>query len=127
MVNKHPLAINKAIDMAVPPRSAAANARLVLPSSEKRLSLLGSLGWAGAAPKPHAPSSDANPAIERLSEVVPWSVLVWFRRQRAMKIWVCDAHDFCLAAVGGPLCARAVGPRAAVAPVALHLKVDEST
>ena len=44
-----------------------------------------------------------------------------------MKIWVCDAHDFCLAAVGGPLCARAVGPRAAVAPVALHLKVDEST
>ena len=38
------------------------------------------LGWAGAAPKPHAASSDPDTAIELLSEVVTWSVLVWFGR-----------------------------------------------
>ena len=94
MVNKHPLAINKAIDMAVPPRSAAANARLVLPSSERRLSLLGSLEWADAAPKPHAASSDTDTAIELLGDVVTWSVLVWLGRRRGLKNWVCDSLDF---------------------------------
>ena len=82
---KHPLATNEARGGALPPRSAAASGRLVLPAPDGRLSHLGSLGWAGAAPKPHAASSDANPAIELLSEVVTWSVLVWFGRQRVMK------------------------------------------
>ena len=49
------------------------------------------MSWvAGAAPKPHAGSSDGDTAIELLSEVVTWSVLVWFARQRGMKNWVCD-------------------------------------
>ena len=93
-VKKHPVATNEASDGALPPRSTAASGRLVLPASDRRLSLLGSLGWAGAAPKSHAASSDANPAIELLSEVVTWSVLVWFGRKRAMKNWVSDGPDF---------------------------------
>ena len=48
------------------------------------------LGWAGAAPKPHAASSNADTAIELLNEVVTRSVLVWFEKQREMKNWVCD-------------------------------------
>ena len=40
---------------------------------------------AGAAPKPHAGSSDADTEIDLLSEVVTWSVLVWFARQRGME------------------------------------------
>ena len=94
-VKKHPLVTNEASNGALPPRSAAASGRLVLPASDRRLSPLGSLGWAGAAPKPHAVSSDAGTAIEFLSEVVTWSVLVWFGRQRGMKSWVCDGLDFC--------------------------------
>ena len=43
-----------------------------------------------SAPKPHAGSSDGDTAIELLCEVVTWSVLVWFARQRGMKNWVCD-------------------------------------
>ena len=74
------MATNEASDGARPPRRAAASGRFVLPALDRRLSLLGSLGWAGAARKPHAASSDANPAIELLSEVVTWSVLVWFGR-----------------------------------------------
>ena len=93
-VKNHPLVTNEASDGALPSRSAAASGRLVLPASDKRLSLLGSLGWAGTASKPYAASSDANPAIELLSEVVTWSVLVWFGRNRAMKNWVCDGLEF---------------------------------
>ena len=97
---------NEASDGARPPWSAAASGRLVSPALDRRLSLLGSLGWAGAAPKPHAASSDADTAIELLSEVVTWSVLVWFGRQRGMKSCVCNGLDPFLGAVGGLLCAR---------------------
>ena len=84
-VKKHPLAITEPSEGARPPRSAAASGRLVLSAPATRLLLLGSLGWAGAAPKHHAASSDGGTAIELLSEVVTWSVLVWFGRQRVMK------------------------------------------
>ena len=95
-VNKHPLATNEASDRALPPRSAAASGRLVLPASDRRLSLLGCLGWAGGAPETHAASGDVDTAIVLLSEVVAWSVLVWLGRQRGMKNWVCDGLDFFL-------------------------------
>ena len=49
------------------------------------------MSWvAGAAPKPHAGSSDRDTAIDFLRDVVTWSVFVWFARQRGMKNWVCD-------------------------------------
>ena len=88
------MATNEASDEALPPRSAAASGRLILPASDRRLSLLASLGWAGAAPKPQAASSDADTAIELICEVVTWSVLVLFGRQIGMKNWVCDGLDF---------------------------------
>ena len=93
-VKNHPLATDEASDGALPPRSAAASGRLVLPALDRRLSLLGPLGWAGAAPKPHAVSNDADTAIKLLSEVVTWSVLVWFERQRGVKKWVYEGLDF---------------------------------
>ena len=96
---------NEASDGARPSRSAAASGKLFRPAPD-RLLLLESLGWAGAAPKPHAASSDGGAAIELLSGVVTWSVLVWFGRQRGMKSWVCDGLDFVLGAVGSLLCAR---------------------
>ena len=49
---------------------------------------LGMSRMAGAAPKPHAGSTDGDTAIELLSEVVTWSVLVWLARKRWMKNWV---------------------------------------
>ena len=68
-VKKHPSsATNEASDGARPPRSAAASGRLVLPAPARRLSLLGSLGWAGANPKLHAGSSDGDTAIEVLAK-----------------------------------------------------------
>ena len=88
------MATNEGSDGTLPPQSAAASDRLALPASDRRLSLLESLGWTGAAPKPHAASVDADTAIELLSEVVIWSVLVWFGRQKGMKNWVCDGLDF---------------------------------
>ena len=69
---KHLLGTNEA-------SGGAASGRVVLPAPARRLSLLGCLGWAGAAPVPHAgsdgapvphASSDWDTAIERLSEVV---------------------------------------------------------
>ena len=51
---------------------------------------LGPSWVAGAGPQPHAGSSDEDTAIERPSEVVTWSVLVWFARRRGMKNWVWD-------------------------------------
>ena len=62
----------------------------LLPAQARRISLLGSLGWAGAAPKPHTGSSDGDTAVERLSEVVTWLMLAWFGRQTGMKKWECD-------------------------------------
>ena len=87
---------------------------------------MGSLGWAGADSKPHTASIDEDPAIELLSEVVTWSVLVWFGRQRGMKNWVCDGLDFFEAPCAIYSVLGAVGPRAAAAPVALPLEVDGS-
>ena len=55
---------------SVLPGSAAATGRLFWPAPARRLSLLVSLGWAGAAPKPHAGSSDGDTGIELLCEVV---------------------------------------------------------
>ena len=52
--------------------------------------VLGTSWGPGAAPKPHAGSSDRDTAIELLREVVTWSVLVWFARRRGRKNWVCD-------------------------------------
>ena len=92
--NETPAGNNEASDEALPTRSAAASGRLVLPASDRRLSLLGCLRWVSAAPKPHAASSDPDTSIELLSEVVTWSVLVWFGRQTGMKNWVCDGLDF---------------------------------
>ena len=91
---KNPLATKEASDGAFPPRSAAASGRFVLPASDRRLSLLGCLGWAGVAPKPHAASNDADTAIKLLSEVVTRSVLMWIGRRRGMKNWVYDGLDF---------------------------------
>ena len=67
---------------------------------------MASLGWAGAAPKPQAASSDADTAIELICEVVTWSVLVLFGRQIGMKNWVCDGLEFFVGAVGVLLYAR---------------------
>ena len=91
-VNKHSSATNEASDGTCPLRSAADSSRLVFPAPGRRLSPLGSLGWAGAAQKPHAASSDGDTAIELPSEVVTLSVLVWFGRQRGMKGWVYAGH-----------------------------------
>ena len=125
-VKKHPLATNEASDGAHAPRSAAASGKLVVPASDRRLSLLGCLGWAGAALKPHAASSDPDTAIEVLSEVVTSSVLVWFGRQSGMKSWVCDGLDFFKAPWAVYSVLGAAGPRAADAPVAVPLEIDGS-
>ena len=87
---------------------------------------MGSIGRAGA-PKPHAASSDGDTAIELLSKVVTWSVLVWFGRQRGMKNWVCDGLGFFFEAPWAVYSVLgAVGPRAAATPVALPLEIDGS-
>ena len=93
-VKQHPWATNEASNGARPPRSAAASVRLVSPAPDKRLSISESLGWAGAAPKPRAASSGGDTAIELLSDVVTWSVLEWFGRQRGTDNWVYDGLDF---------------------------------
>ena len=49
------------------------------------------MSWvADAALQRHAGSSDGDTAIELLSEVVTWSMLVWFARQGGRKRWVRD-------------------------------------
>ena len=58
--------------------------QIVFAGTVRKLSLLGSLGWAGAAPKPHAGSSD-DTVIELLSEIMTWLELVWLGRQRGME------------------------------------------
>ena len=67
---------------------------------------LGRSWVAGAAPKLHAGSSVGDTAIELLSEVVTWSVLVWFARQRGVKTWTCDGPCNFRGAADGLLCAR---------------------
>ena len=79
------------------------------------------LGVAGTAPKPHTCSSDGDTAIALMSEVVTWSLLVLFTRQRGMKNWVCDGLVFFEAPRIVDSVLRAVGARAAAAPVALSL------
>ena len=84
---------------------------------------MGYLGWAGAAPKPRAGSSDGDATIDRLSELVTWLMLVWFGGQRGMQNWVCDGPDVFSGAANGLGCvilrSMAYGGRAATAPVAL--------
>ena len=81
------------------------------------------MSWVvGAAPKPRAGSSDGDTAIERLCEVVIWSVCVWFARQGGMKNWVCDGLvSFFIAPRMVYSVLGSVGPRAAAALVALSL------
>ena len=81
-IKKHPLAVGNQRGERRPPRSAAAGGRLVLPAPDRRLSLLGSIWWAGAVAKHHAASSDRDTSNELLSEAIIWSVLVWFGGQR---------------------------------------------
>ena len=76
------------------------------PARPARLSLLGSLGWASADPKPHTGSSDGDTAIELVSEVVTGLVLVWFGRQRRTTNWVCDGFDFFRGAADGLGCTK---------------------
>ena len=62
---------------------------------------MGSLVWAGAAPKPPAGSSDGDTGIEVLSQVVTWLVLMWFREANRDKNRVCDALVFFFQAEDG--------------------------
>ena len=81
----HPFPTNETSDVKRPPRrNAAATGGLLLPAPTmlKRLSHLGTLVWADAAPKPYPGSSDGDTAIGILNEVVTCWVLVWFGRQR---------------------------------------------
>ena len=56
-------------------------------TSEEAIAL--GMSWLGStAPKPHEGSSDGDRTIDYLSEVVTWSVLVWFPRQRGIQL--CD-------------------------------------
>ena len=82
------------------------------------------MGW--RRPKAHAGSSDGDTAIELLSEVVTWSVLTWFERQRRMKNWACDGLVLFEAPWAAYSVLGAVGPWAAAAPVALPLEIDGS-
>ena len=62
---------------------------------------------AGEAPKPQASSSDGDTTIELPGEIVTWSVLVWYGRQRGMKKGLCDGPVFFLGArEGSTLCLR---------------------
>ena len=46
---------------------------------------LGTSWVAGAAPKPHADTSNGDTAIKLLTEAVTWSVLVWFARHEGWR------------------------------------------
>ena len=81
---------------------------------------MGSLGWAAAAPKPHAGNSNGDTAIEFLSEVATSLVLVWFGRQRATALIFFEAPKAVYSVLG------AVGPRAVAAPMALPFEIDGS-
>ena len=95
-----------------------------LPGPPKSLSLLGCRGWLA---QPRSPTQTA--AIELLSEVVTWSVLVWFARQRGMKSCVGDGLVFFFRWRGWSRCyysvLETVGPLAAAASVALPVRNGE--
>ena len=80
-VNKHPRATTEASDGPGPPRRAAVGGRLFLPTPPRRPPFSGRLGW---LVQPLSPTQAAetgihgDTAIKRMSEVVTWSVLVWF-------------------------------------------------
>ena len=74
-----------------------------------------------AAPKPHAGSSDGDTAIEHQGEVMTWSVLVWFTRQRGTKNWICDGLVTFRRAANGLLCARGHRTSRFSAPLVLSL------
>ena len=91
------------------PWSAAASGGLVLPAPARKPSVLGSLGWTGAAPEPHAACVDGGTAITYLGKVVTCLVLVRFGRQRGIKTRVCDGHDLSGCDLSGLLCPRPSG------------------
>ena len=62
-----PVGNHEASDRASTLRIAAASGRLVLPAPVRRLSLLGSLGWAGAAPKPYVRAQQRRVYSDRTS------------------------------------------------------------
>ena len=65
--------------------------RLIVPcGTDEEAIALGRSWEAGTALRPHAGSSDGDTAIEGLSEVVTWSVLVRGLRLKRMKNLVCD-------------------------------------
>ena len=76
---KHPMTSNETSDGKRPPRSAVATGGVFSPAPARRLSLLGCIGWAGAAPKPQGGSINGDVTTELLSEVVTWLVLVCVR------------------------------------------------
>ncbi|MEP5116183.1 MAG: hypothetical protein ABJQ90_10695 [Parasphingorhabdus sp.] len=52
------------------------------------------MSWvAGATPESHAGSGGGDATIELLSELITWSVLVWFARKEGMIIWVFDGLE----------------------------------
>ena len=76
------------------------------------------MSWVpGAAPKPHAGSSNGDVAINCLRGGVTWSVLAGFATQRGMKNWICDG--LVVEVVYSVLGTIGSGP--AAAPVALSL------
>ena len=64
---EHPLVANEANDGKRPPQSPTATDIYFLPAPARRLSLLGSVGWAGVAPKPLAGSINGDNS-DRTSE-----------------------------------------------------------
>ena len=106
----------------VPPGAGAdVSGRLFCAGTAEEAIALGTSWVAGAAPKPHAGNSDGDTAMDLVSEVVAWSVLVWFAGQREMKNWAGDGLVIFMAPRMGYSVLGAVGPRVATAPMALSL------
>ena len=59
--------------------------------------LLGYVGWANAALKPHAGRSDGNTELEVLRELVSWWLLPCLWRYSATKSWVSGGLNLFLA------------------------------
>ena len=122
------MAKNEASDGARPPRGVAASGRFFLsvPAINRKLSLLGSLGRAGAAPKPHAASSDGDTDIKLLSESSPGWRSCGLEGKERWNIGFATALIFFEAPWAVYSVVGAVGPRAAAAPVALPLEIGGS-
>ena len=56
---------------------------------------MGPLGWAAAAPKPHAGSSDgvSDRTFERIRHLVGSRRVVWEAKRDEKLNWVCDGLD----------------------------------